>query len=124
MIGNEDDEAASVARLVQELQASFASLASPPSDTSDYLHMVVARVDGHVRIQMRRERNHARPHFHAKAADECDVSVDIATTEILAGDCRRHWKAVQRWAYRERERLLGLWKALHEDGAVDFQVGA
>ena len=112
-----------VAELVAQLQAAFARYGDAPRDSAEYIHLLVGRLDGKVRIVVQKERNHTRPHFHAKAPDGCDVSVDIATGEILAGDCRRHWRILRRWAFAERERLMTLWESLNEREPSAFELG-
>jgi len=112
-----------VTDLVAQLQAAFARHGDAPPGSAEYIHLLVGRLEGKIRIVVQKERNHARPHFHAKAPDGCDVSVDIETAEILAGDCRRHWRTLRRWAFAERERLMSLWNSLNEREPSTFELG-
>jgi hypothetical protein len=118
------DARGSIQELVLELQASFAQYVGAHQDPAEHIRHMVARLPGDIRIKVQREQNHARPHFYALAADECDISVDIETTEILAGECRRHWKIIRRWAFNERDRLRAIWNRLHEGQGHDFSLGA
>ena len=54
--------------------------------SANYIHLLVKRLDGKIRNLVQKETNHARPHFHTKATGACDVSVNIETAEILAGE--------------------------------------
>lgn len=112
-----------VDELIANLTAAFARYVEAPPGRPGLTHIIVKRLDGKIRIMVHKEANHVRPHFHAKAPDGCDVSVDIKTTEVLAGDCSRHWRVLRRWAFAEREQLMALWVKLNDGASADFGLG-
>ena len=97
-----------------------ADTSRPPPGSANYIHLLVKPLDGKIRNLVQKETNHARPHFHTKAPGACDVSVDIETAEILAGNCRRHRRIVRRWAFAEQERLMALRVQLYDGASADF----
>ena len=114
------------ARLVADLQSGFRKLV-PDSDNADprLIRFVVERLSKGTKIEVRLEKNHFRPHFHASCSDECNLSVDIQTIEILAGKCKNKiWKEVRSWAYLHRETLLELWNELNPQSRCKFALKA
>jgi hypothetical protein len=114
-----------VAGLIEELRRAYAVLnaETPPSQADGLIRWVVTTLPNKTRIEVGLEKNHRRPHFHAKCGDKCDVSVDIQTVEILKGQCARgHWKSVRDWAFYKKDLLLGVWNELNETQGVAFKL--
>jgi Domain of unknown function (DUF4160) len=112
-------------RIVETLQLAYQEMVKPDQDQhGPFLHLVLHR-SGKLRIEVRMERNHPRPHFHAICTDACNVSVDIMTTERLVGDCSpRIWKEVRSWAFLNRDRLLTVWNHLNSGQLRSFPMEA
>jgi hypothetical protein len=113
-------------RLIQRLQAGYRYLTeSTAADAGAFIYLVVARLPGKTKIEIRMEKNHHRPHFHAVSPESCDVSVDIATIEILAGKCSGAvWKEIQSWAFLNRSDLERLWRELNPKQKSIFTLPA
>ena len=59
-----------------------------------------------------KEGNHIIPHIHA-AYDKYNVSIEIETGKILAGNLPRpQQKIASDWVVRNRENLLGKWNSI------------
>jgi len=55
-------------------------------------------------------KEHGPPHFHVRYA-ECDASIAIETSEVLAGSLpRRALKLVREWASLHRGELAANWE--------------
>jgi hypothetical protein len=117
---------ARVRRLVADLQLDFRTMVAPrPGRQDGYLHLLVTRLARGTKIEVRMERNHFRPHFHASTPQDCDISIDIVTLEVLAGKCdNKIRKEVEIWAYMDREKLLKLWNELNPQAAYTFPLEA
>jgi hypothetical protein len=116
-------------RLIEALKLSYTRRFAPQSEGSEggpYFHLLIDHpLGGKIRIEVRMEKNHSRPHFHAKCSDVCDISVDIKTTETLAGNCKsKILKKIQIWAFGERQHLLSTWQLLNDNQKVDFSLEA
>ncbi len=113
------------AKLGDALQESFRqSFVEKPPSNGFYIELVIERLPGGTKIEVRMERNHKRPHFHARCSDACDVSVDIQTAERLAGNCDgKVWRQIVSWAYLNRGRLQEYWDTLNNNEASSFTVG-
>jgi hypothetical protein len=124
MVFDSDDPA--IDEIVEELRAAFKDLAAPTGEGAVFRLLVARDLPGKTRIEIRREPNHARAHFHAYSRNGCDVSVDIKSIEVLASKCRgKILKAIQSWAYDQRERLVGLWNRLNpEFPVISFDLEA
>jgi hypothetical protein len=111
-------------RLIQILQTRYQEIIRlNPNEAGPYLHLVVARLSGKTKIDIRMEKNHKRSHFHATCPDTCDISVDIATIEILAGECSgATWKEIRSWAFLNRKELALLWHRLNHSEQQTFNL--
>ena len=67
----------------------------------------------HVKIRMRREENHVRPHFHIEYKKESSASYSIEPFERLAGDLPlKYEERVRGWVLERQKDLLATWEAL------------
>lgn len=77
---------------------------------------------GNIRIELRKEKNHERPHIHimksAKAGKTNDVSIALDNFDLLAGQenvqffDKREYQAVVEFLADKQDLLIGLYKKL------------
>lgn len=117
---------ARVRRLVADLQLDFRTMMAPRNGRQGgYLEFLVTRLPRGTKIEVRMERNHFLPHFHASTPQDCDISIDICTLDVLAGKCdNKMLKEVINWAFMNREKLLKLWNEINPQAAYTFTLEA
>lgn len=77
----------------------------------------------HVRLVIRKEQNHARPHFHIHFKSQFSASYAIDTLERLAGSLpRRYEEEMLNWARANKALLLREWIALKTGCVAEAQV--
>jgi hypothetical protein len=98
---------------IRDLQERLASAAwARRSQSPGVLTFVVFRRE-HLKVVMRCESNHRRPHFHLEYKREHAASYALDTFELLAGDVPR-WceREVIPWARERKDRLMKTWTDL------------
>jgi hypothetical protein len=69
---------------------------------------------GPIKLRMRPERNHARPHFHIEYKREHTASYAADTLERLAGSIpRKYEEPVLAWAKENQAALLETWRRMN-----------
>jgi hypothetical protein len=78
-----------------------------------FFELVVVKRD-HVKVILRRELNHATPHFHIEYKCEHSASYSIDPLQRLAGHMPAKYESkVLEWCCNHKEEMLSTWKALH-----------
>jgi hypothetical protein len=68
---------------------------------------------GDIRLVMRPEHNHQRPHFHIQYKREHAASYAVDTLECLAGSIpKKYEKPILEWASTNQQSLLVAWEKL------------
>ena len=80
---------------------------------------------GNIRVELRKEKNHDRPHIHimktAKSGKTNDVSIALDDFECLAGHenlksfDRREYQAVMEFLAEKQDQLIEVYKKLKGD---------
>lgn len=67
----------------------------------------------HVKVRLRPDRNHLRPHFHIEYKQEYKASYSIHPIEKLAGNMpSQHEQKIMDWCKANKDPLLATYKAL------------
>ena len=99
---------------VDDLQSrlAMAELMDRPHREDDRIELLVLQKE-HTKVRLRRERNHARPHFHIEYKKEHSASYAIDNFEKLAGSMpRKYEQAILTWAKDKKASLLTTWNDL------------
>lgn len=69
---------------------------------------------GPIKLRMRPERNHARPHFHIEYKREYEASYAVDSLELLAGKMpRKYEEPMLAWAGEHQPSLLETWERMN-----------
>lgn len=74
-----------------------------------------------VKIRMRRENNHAKPHFHIEYKNELEASYSIDPFARLAGQMpKKHENKVSDWILDNQKNLLATWEKLQTQDVTEL----
>lgn len=71
--------------------------------------------DKTLKIYIRCEKNHRRPHVHVFWKNVYEVSISISDRELLAGDMpSKNLKAIKEWVQEYEQNLLEAWNDIQD----------
>jgi hypothetical protein len=84
--------------------------------TGETIELLVLR-RGDIKVRIRQEPNHGRPHFHIEYKQEFSASYAVDTLERLAGHMpSRYERPILEWAASRRPGLEATWHQLQRGG--------
>lgn len=100
---------------VEALQSNLAFIDlmySRRSSSSNGIELLLLQRD-YIKVRMRPERNHRRPHFHIEYKTEYSATYAVDTLERLAGNMpSRYEQPILQWAQDKKAPLLATWDDL------------
>src|SRR3989442_732422 len=92
--------------------------------TDETLEFLVHRL-GAIKVRMRLERNHRRPHFHIEYKQEFSATYAVDTLKRLAGHMPSPYeRPILEWAASKRLALEAKWNELQRDGdGIVWELG-
>jgi len=97
---------------VDELQLELSLVDPPPNDGVFIQKAILFRLE-HTTVRMRKEGNHARPHFHIQYKNQYSASYAVDNLERLAGNIpSKYEKPALKWAARKQKSLRVTWDKL------------
>ncbi len=122
-----DDYTAIKQQLVDSLKGLQESLATidlinnSSSNNQDIEFLIVKK--GHIKLDIRKEKNHNLPHFHILFKRIHEASYKIESLEKLAGDMdRKYEKPMLDWAKNNKEHLLKAWDSINKGGSPPISI--
>jgi hypothetical protein len=111
-----------IERYVDDLQLQLAFVDLLNERSSRAIKAVLYQ-RGHVKVRMRQEQNHHRPHFHIEYKGEYSASYSVDTLERLAGEMPKRYEGpILEWASAKQQFLTANWEQLN--GTVIERDGA
>jgi hypothetical protein len=105
-----------------QLALAWADSRERPSEGSATKVLVAQR--DHVKLRMRREANHALPHFHLEHKTLYSATYQIDPLQRLAGEMPRAYEEkLWQWIIDNQSKLLAKWDALNTGKDVVIERG-